>query len=65
MPHLRSHGLVKYTFEEVDPELETVADSSAEVKVSAVKFDFTPHPTPHNTPPSSPRSPMAANRTVH
>ncbi|KAK1433064.1 hypothetical protein QVD17_09971 [Tagetes erecta] len=65
MPHLRSHGPVKHTFEEGDTELETVADSSAEVKVSTVKFDFTPHPTPHNTPPSSPRISMAANRTVH
>ncbi|KAK1429357.1 hypothetical protein QVD17_11565 [Tagetes erecta] len=65
MPHLRSHGPVKQSFEEGDPKLETVADSSAEVKVSELKFDFTTYPTLHNTPPSNPRSPMAAKRTVH
>ncbi|KAK1413167.1 hypothetical protein QVD17_34937 [Tagetes erecta] len=32
MPHLISHGPVRHSFEEVDPELETFADSSAEVK---------------------------------
>ncbi|KAK1414669.1 hypothetical protein QVD17_30418 [Tagetes erecta] len=58
MPHLRSHRPVKHTFEEVDSKLETVDDSSAEVKVSALKFDFTPRPSLHNTPPSSPRFPM-------